>query len=72
MNQHINNAIAFLLQFLDSFFNCSFHLKVSVPLATFIERMPNKPMVSIAVTGSLYKHHPKLNDMVIQSKRTSS
>ena len=33
-------------------------------MAVFIERMADKEMVSIAVTGSLYKCHPTLKLLV--------
>ena len=31
---------------------------VAVPMAVFVDRMKAKDHVAIAVTGSLYKHHP--------------
>jgi hexokinase len=39
-------------------------LLVSIPLAVFIDRMTSKEHVAIAVTGSLYKHHPQVKTLM--------
>ncbi len=38
--------------------------QVSVPLSKFIDRMSGYENVAIAVTGSLYKHHPSLHGLL--------
>lgn len=39
-------------------------LMVALPLAVFLRRMAKDQAVGIAVTGSLYKHHPRLRDLL--------
>ena len=39
-------------------------LLVAIPMAVFIERMPQKEHVAIAITGSLYKCHPKMKALL--------
>ncbi len=37
---------------------------VAVPLAVFVDRMKAKDHVAIAVTGSLYKYHPDVKNLM--------
>ena len=37
---------------------------VAIPMATFIQRMAAKEHVAIAITGSLYKHHPLMKSLL--------
>jgi len=46
-------------------------LMVAVPMATFLNRMA-KPTTTIAVTGSLYKHHPTLSKRLDYHTRSMS
>jgi len=46
-------------------------LMVAVPMATFLNRMA-KPTTTIAVTGSLYKHHPTLSKRLDYHTETMS
>ena len=46
-------------------------LMVAVPMATFLNRMA-KPTTTIAVTGSLYKHHPTLSKRLDHHTRSMS
>ena len=39
-------------------------LLVAVPMAVFINRMDWKDHVAIAVTGSLYKYHPTMKNLM--------
>ena len=37
---------------------------VAIPLSVFINRMDSKEHVGIAVTGSLYRYHPQLKNLL--------
>lgn len=39
-------------------------LLVAIPMATFIQRMKSKDHVAIAITGSLYKYHPLMKNLL--------
>ena len=41
-----------------------FRTLVAIPLSVFINRMDTREHVGIAVTGSLYRYHPQLKNLL--------
>ena len=59
-NDGVNKSDLLIVQFVCKILSERCGLLVGIPLAVFLDRIGREGSCGIAVTGSLYKHHPRL------------